>query len=71
MPEIDDARIEVITPDTLLGYYPKNLYDLINTVLLNIAFYIKNIGSKINNIYLTNANDRQYAKKTALLKTLF
>ena len=71
LPEIDDARIEVITPDTLLGYYPKNLYDLINTVLLNIAFYIKNIGSKINNIYLTNANDRQYAKKTALLKTLF
>lgn len=70
-PEIRDARIEVITPDIVLDYYPKNLYDLINKVLINIAFYIKNIGAKINNIYLTNANDRQYAKKTALLKTLF
>ncbi|HEY8389387.1 MAG TPA: hypothetical protein VIL26_00300 [Clostridia bacterium] len=69
--EINDARIETVTPEILLNYFPKNLHDLINKILLNIAFYIKNIGSKITNIYLTNANDRQYAKKTALLKTLF
>ena len=70
-PKVDDVHIDIITPDLLSDYYPHNLYDRINKVLLNISFYIKSIGNKINNIYLTNANDRQYAKKTALLKTLF
>lgn len=66
-----ESNMEIVSPEVLLGYYPKNLSELIDQIILNIAFYIKTIGAKINNIYLTNINDRQYARKSALLKTLF
>ncbi|HHW89869.1 MAG TPA: hypothetical protein GX745_03065 [Clostridiales bacterium] len=66
-----DSNMALVTPDILLGYFPKNLSELIDQTVLNIAFYIKTIGAKINYIYLTNISDRQYARKSALLKTLF
>ncbi|HEY8424175.1 MAG TPA: hypothetical protein VIL23_05425 [Clostridia bacterium] len=66
-----DSNMEIVTPQQLLDLYPKNLTELIDQIVLNIAFYIKTIGSKITNIYLNNVIERQYAKKSALIKTIF
>lgn len=64
-------KCELINEDALLTFCPRNLNEHIDKILINISFYLKTIGNKISNIYLTNANDRQFAKKTGLLKVLF
>jgi nucleoside 2-deoxyribosyltransferase len=66
-----NANMDLVKAEHLLDLYPKNLSELIDQSVLNIAFFIKKIGVKINNIYLTNVIDRQYARKSALMKTLF
>ncbi|HEY8418919.1 MAG TPA: hypothetical protein VIL03_00555 [Clostridia bacterium] len=66
-----NSNMDLVKVEQLLDLYPKNLSELIDQSVMNIAFYIKKIGVKINNIYLTNVMDRQYARKSALLKTLF
>ncbi|HEY8444430.1 MAG TPA: hypothetical protein VIL24_06510 [Clostridia bacterium] len=67
----DGGEIELVTPEQLSELYPKNLTDLIDQIILNLAFYLKTIGNKINNVYLNSVIDRQYAKKSAMLKTIF